>query len=103
MSRTYVGNAPDNSKGWSAIGDWTDGDGVQWIVCKQQQAHTDEWATYKIYANGKAKFKANYWAVRKNTGELGFNRDMAQMRASRPDLHAMVEEIMDAQIGGING
>lgn len=99
MGRTYKGNAPDRSKGWSVIGDWTDEDGVQWIVCRQQQAHTNEWSTYKIYAKGKAKFKANYWAVRKNTGQLGFNRDMAQMRANRPELHAMVEEIMDAQIG----
>ena len=50
----------------------------------------------KICANGKAESKANYWAVRKNTGQLGFIKDMAIMRAHRPGLHAAVEEIMEA-------
>jgi hypothetical protein len=65
-----------------------------WLVFKKDQDHSDEWATYKICANGKAKGKGNYWAVRKNTGQIGYARDMAQMREYRPKLHAFVEKIM---------
>jgi hypothetical protein len=98
MGKKHKGNHPDLENGWEKIGEWLDkgGDGVRWSIFRRRQEHSDEWMTYKICANGKAESKANYWAVRKNTGQLGFIKDMAIMRAHRPELHAAVEEIMEA-------
>lgn len=96
----YKGNYPNPTDGWEMVGAWRDEDGenVGWTVFMRPQQNSDEWATFKICADGKVESKANYWSVRKNTGQIGYVRDMAMMRAHRPKLHAAVEKIMeDAQ------
>jgi hypothetical protein len=94
MPKMYKGNPPDLAEGWEKIGECKDGEGVTWLMFRKPQDHDDEWSTYKICAKGAARSKGNYWAVRKDTGQLGFARDMASMREHRPELHAFVERMM---------
>ena len=91
---TFDGRIPDVNNGWHQIGECVDGDQVQWIVFERKQDHTDDWMTYKIVANGRARHKANYWLAKNiKTGQIGFARDYVYMRENRPELHAQVEAI----------
>lgn len=72
-------------------------DGVEWLVFEKSQAHSDEWVTYKVVANGRASSKANYWMARnKTTGKIAFARDYAIMKTTRPELFSIVEGVIDA-------
>lgn len=52
-------------------------------------AHTPDWCTYKIVANGRAANKANYWLARnKLTGQIGFARDYVCMFTGKQAIHA---------------
>ena len=95
MTKTYRGNLPQDGEGWSRVGQWSDPDDVEWIVFSKPQEHSEDWMTFKIVANGRAKNKANYWLVKNiSTGQLGFARDYVHMRENRADLHAKVESII---------
>lgn len=84
----------DGQKGWTRIGEAME-DGVRWLVFEGRQEHSDDWRTFKVCADGMAERKANYWLVKNTrTGQLGYSRDMAMMRETRPGLHDQVEKII---------
>lgn len=92
MERMYQGNHPEPHKGWRIADRLSKLDGVEWLLYEQDQPHTHEWKNYKIVADGAAPSKANYWMAKNIvTGQLGFSRDLAAMRTTRPGLHAQVE------------
>jgi len=95
MSKMYAGKIPSTSEGWAQIGECKDKNGARWFVFSKPQAHTPDWRTYKIVANGRARGKANYWLVRNSqNGKIGFARDYVLLRENRPDIHAQVEAIL---------
>lgn len=97
MGKLYVGNLPSVENGWRKLGVCIDNN-VEWLIFSKPQHHSIDWRTYKIVANGKALNKANYWMVRNNaTGQLGFIRDYAHMRTTRPELHAKVEQMIEGK------
>lgn len=92
------GNIPPESSGWKLISQIDRLYGADWGVFRRSQGHSTEWAYYKIVAIDGAEEKANYWMARNDsTGQLGYTRDMAIMRAKRPDLHSRVEAILTKQ------
>lgn len=97
MEKSYLGKLPSPHEPWQQIAKITDPtDKTQWLMFRKPQAHTPDWATYKLVANGRAKHKANYWLVRNSkTGQIGFAKDMAIMQKNRPHLHSQVEEILE--------
>lgn len=93
MTKTYAGKIPDSNEGWEMVGR-IEQDG-EWLVFKKRQAHSSDWATYKVVANGKAINKANYWLARNDsTGQIGFARDFVLLREHRPKVHKYVEQIV---------
>lgn len=94
MARTYEGQIPPPDEGWKTEGQYKDADGVQWSLFVKRQDHSNQWLTCKVVANGRATKKANYWLVKNiETGKIGFARDYATMKQSRPELHAYVERV----------
>jgi len=100
MGKMYAGKIPNQLDGWVQIGTCKEQDGgVEWLVFKKPQAHTPDWFTYKIVANGRARGKANYWLVRNSQdGKIGFARDYVLLRENRPDIHAQVEAILNGDV-----
>ena len=83
----YAGRHPSASDGWEQIGAFEG-----WKVYTKGQAHTDEWITCKVVADGRVERKANYWLTKNiKTGQCGFARDLAIMKNHRPELHQFVE------------
>lgn len=101
MGKMYAGKVPSSDEAWKHIQTVLDpSDQTNWMVFSKAQEHTADWITYKIVAKGRAQNKANYWLVRNSTtGQIGFARDFAIMRETRPSLHAQVESILK-QVGG---
>lgn len=94
MPRMYPGRKPAENDGWEMLCSTKCKLGIIWLVYAKPQEHDDEWRTYKIVANGKAPDKANYWLARRDTtGQLGFPRDYAMLRATRPEVHDFVERL----------
>lgn len=95
MSIMYVGNLPDENKGWSIIAKWQDENKTDWFVFVQPQEKSKEWVNIKVAANGKINSKANYWFCKhKPTGKIGYIRDLAMMRKTKPELHQFVESAL---------
>ena len=101
MAKMYAGKVPSEGEAWSRVKTVVDpSDESKWMVFSRAQPHTPDWVTYKIVADGRAQGKANYWLVRNiSTGQLGFVRDFAIMRETRPALHAQVESVFRS-VGG---
>lgn len=98
MEKSYSGKPPTGDE-WEQIGGCIVNDEA-WQVWRKEQAHTPDWGTYKICAIGKAKRKANYWFVRNDsTGQIGFAKDFAIMRETRPELHQTIESLLKHQSG----
>lgn len=96
MHKLYAGKQPEGEE-WKLIS-MCQSDGVEWNVYRKEQDHDPKWGTYKICAIGKAPRKANYWFVRNDsTGQIGFAKDYAIMRDTRPQLHEQVEELLKQQ------
>lgn len=93
MAKMYAGKVPNTEEAWSRIKTVVDpSDKSKWMVFSKSQAHTPDWMTYKVVADGRAEGKANYWFVRNSaTGQLGFAKDLAIMRETRPALHSQIE------------
>jgi hypothetical protein len=50
---------------------------------KKQQAHSADWATFKVCASTKAPHKANYWFARNyKTGQTAYAKDLVVMKIS---------------------
>ena len=97
MSRTSMGHSPDPEAGWEKLSAVTVLDGGDWEIHRQQQPHSADWGTYKVFASQRVAGKANYWFTRNDsTGQVGFGRDLALMRTRRPNLY-------DATIAAIGG
>jgi hypothetical protein len=93
-AKTYKGNPPHGEK-WTLVQTLKDGE-QGWQVWRKEQQHSDQWATFKVCAIGRAARKANYWVVLNElTGQLGFAKDYAVMRANKPTLHRMVEQVFE--------
>lgn len=94
-NKMYSGHVPSGD-GWEQIGDrYHDGDGVEWQTFRRRQDHSPEWQTVKVAAIGTAPAKANYWLARNGmTGQIGYARDYAIMRETRPGLHAHVDTVL---------
>lgn len=89
--RSYQGHAPDPAEGWEKIGEFQDETEGSWRVYRQQQEHSPDWGTYKVAATEPVAGRANYWFTRNDsTGQLGFGRDLHQMRTARPKLYEAV-------------
>jgi hypothetical protein len=101
MGKMYAGKVPTPNEDWRLLKTVPNpSDKTSWMVFCKPQEHTQDWVTYKIVANGRAQHKANYWFVRNSsTGQIGFAKDFAIMRETRPDLHAQVESLLK-QVGG---
>lgn len=96
MAKSYAGKHPDLEDGWFLVGTPIDKDGVQWAFYAKKQAHTPDWITCKVCAQERAENKANYWMVKNlRTGQIGFAKDFAIMRDTRPDLHAKIEFLIE--------
>jgi len=96
MAKMYAGKVPSTEEAWSRIKTVVDpSDKSKWMVFSKSQAHTPDWMTYKVVADGRAEGKANYWFVRNSTtGQLGFAKDFAIMREKRPSLHSQIESVL---------
>jgi hypothetical protein len=93
MGKMYAGNVPRLSSGWKLIWDCVDGDNVEWLIFSKSQSHSPDWVTIKVVANGWARNKANYWMAKNiKTGKVGYAKDYAVMRESRPGLYTQVED-----------
>jgi hypothetical protein len=91
MRKMYCGNLPLD---WDEVGRWVDKDGVEWVMFKKQQAHSADWATFKVCASTKAPHKANYWFARNyKTGQTAYAKDLVVMKNSRPEMWKVVEEL----------
>lgn len=89
--RSYQGHPPNPAEGWDKVGEFQDEGEGSWAVYRQQQGHSPDWGTYKVVAAQRATGRANYWFTRNDsTGQLGFGRDLHQIRASRPKLYEAV-------------
>lgn len=93
--KMYRGKDPDTEAGeWVKIG-LAQHEGLNWGVFMKGQSHSDEWSTFKVCADGRAERKANYWVTKNmKTGQIGYPRDWAIMRDTRPELHGKVENII---------
>lgn len=100
--RRYIGNPPEGDD-WITLDSVQDDEGARWGVYIKRQDHTPDWITVKVASVGPVLNKANYWLAKNvRTGQVGFGRDMAIMRANRPGLHAEVEAVLDKFIGCCN-
>lgn len=96
MQKLYAGKEPEG-EGWKLVS-VCKSEGVDWNVYRKGQDHDPKWGTYKVCAIGKAARKANYWFVRNDaTGQIGFAKDYAIMRDTRPQLHEQIEELLKQQ------
>ena len=99
--RKFRGNAPNENEGWQEIGQVVSDD-IVWALFEREQRNSHEWRTYKLISTGLCPGKANYWFAKNlRTGQLGYARDLAILRASRPALHEKVEQILSAREGAI--
>lgn len=97
MAKSYAGRVPNHNEGWRLVGKVYEE--VDWLVFRKEQAHSQEWATYKVVADGKATNKANYWLVRNDlTKQIGFARDFVLLREHRPKVHEYVENVIFKKI-----
>ena len=87
-----------NWKGQKPIGDqWTEIDvinayGIKWGISMQPYLPTG-WATFKVYAIGKAPNKANYWGTW-NGQRTSRGRELGVMADNRPVLLVLVEKAL---------
>lgn len=96
--RIYTGKIPDASDGWEHIAKLVCDEGISWMVFEKAQEHSQDWCTYKVIAESGAPRKASYWLVRNvETRQIGFARDYAIMRSTRPSLHVKVERVLDSR------
>ena len=87
----YKGKQPSLNDGW--ILDKTFKDSIDWFLHIKPQAHSKEWVTCKLSANGKSLNKANYWfAFNVENKQFGFCRDLMLMQKHQPNLYQMVTE-----------
>lgn len=78
------------SDGWERMGSWVDKkeNGLEWIFFIKPQSHSQDWATYKVVANGKALRKANYWfGFNSRTDAFAFIKDISIMKENRMELY----------------
>ena len=102
--RTYRGNHPDIEAQWLQLNYDIHADGCDWSVYEKEQEHSQQWRYYKIVAAEKAPLKANYWFAKNLvTGQIGYNRDMAMMRKTRPSLHVKVEQALADRAAKLKG
>ena len=88
--KTYGGRIPDETDGWKLKAEIRD-EHQKWFLFEKSQAHTDEWVTYKVVADGRVEKKANYWVVKNvKTGQKAYPADMELMKQHRPNLFKQV-------------
>jgi len=89
--KTYEGRIPDKAEGWRVKAQVKDGD-QKWFLFEKMQAHSDEWATYKVVADGRVEQKANYWLVKNiKTGQQVYPADMELMKQYRLNLFQKIK------------
>jgi hypothetical protein len=86
----YGGRIPDEADGWKLKAEIRDED-QKWFLFEKLQAHSDEWITYKVVADGKVEKKANYWVVKNiKTGRQAYPADMELMKQHRLNLFKQI-------------
>lgn len=91
MLRTYIGHPPPADAGWERLDTFQHPEAGTWEVHRQQQPHSPDWGTYKVFSTERVPGRANYWFTRNDsTSQIGFGRDLAMMRTDRPELHRFV-------------
>lgn len=88
MIKTWAGNEPIGDD-WRSLGvirlkDETWGVSIKPTI-------EGGWTTFKVYAIGRAKNKANYWGAW-NGERTALAKDMGAMANHRPDLLSAVED-----------
>jgi len=86
--RSYLGEHA-HGEDWHTIGATTDADAVRWLVAVKEP-RPDGWRGLKVWADGRAKRKANYWGSWRSDGAVTTGRDvdLKTMREHRPELWA---------------
>ena len=96
MEKSYLGKTPPQEDGWRLEFSF-EFEKQEWNLFKKPQAHTDDWITYKLVVNGRAKRKANYWIVKNHkTGAVGFANDFICLQQHRPELYKSVQYFLDS-------
>lgn len=91
MPRTYIGHPPPTDTGWEKVSGFSDPELGVWEIHRQQQAHSPDWGTYKVFATERVPSRANYWFTRNDsTGQVGFGRDLALIRTNCAPLYRAV-------------
>lgn len=88
--KMYGGRRPDEADGWKLKVELKDGE-QKWLLFERCQAHSDDWVTYKVVADGRVERKANYWMVKNiKTGQQAYPADMELMKLHRVNLFKQV-------------
>lgn len=83
--RSYEGN-PETGDEWKVLGETSKFDDFPWVVSiRKKPTNETDWRMVKVASVGRAKNKANYW-LSWDGYRLARGRDLALMRAGRPDL-----------------
>jgi len=90
--RSYTGKPYEMNEedGWHQIDSFIDKKegNLEWVIFFKRQAHTVNWITLKIVANGRAKNKANYWLVYDILhNSFSMPKDFNLMKKNRPALY----------------
>lgn len=97
MAREYLGHIPDLKAGWELVDTFSHPAAGEWGIYRQEQAHSADWANYKVVATAPVESKANYWfAYNAATKALGFGRDLNLMKNARRPLYDAVTRLLEA-------
>lgn len=90
------GNPPELAEGdWFWLNPIIDSDGVCWRIDYRPNLRT-EWFTVKIYADGWAQRKANFW-IGWNGSRTNRSRDLSIMSEQRPELYdSVMQRLLDS-------
>lgn len=87
MSRNWKGNEPDGAD-WIFV-QFVTAHGNDWGISRKKSL-PNGWASFKVFAVGKAANKANYFGSW-NGERTAKNKDMGIMKENRPDLLTAIE------------
>jgi hypothetical protein len=88
--KNWTGKKPEGEQ-WAEIGIVT-AHGLDWGVSIQPFLPTG-WATFKVYAIGKAPAKGNYWGAW-NGERTSLTKDLGLMNETRPQLLQKLEHFL---------
>lgn len=88
-TRMVKGNPPECGGDWFWLEPVVDDAGTRWLIDHRPDPSEDRWHTIKVYADGRAQRKANFW-FGWNGERTNRSRDLGVMEQQRPDLYRLV-------------